>query len=91
MINDTVTYMGKTFTNPNPNGRRSTNHMAALLLQNKMSYPSYVFMNEKNQVLTVVNGYIEALKFDPIIHWFGERAYLSQSFQEYSAGYNKAE
>ena len=86
---DTVTYMGQVYTNPNPNGRRSTNHIAALLLQNKMSYPSYVFMNEENQVLTVVNGYIEATKFDPIIHWFGERAYLSQSFQKYSADYNK--
>jgi len=86
---DTVTYLGKTYTNPNPNGRRSTNHIAALLLQNKMSYPSYVFMNEKNQVLTVVNGYIEATKFDPIIHWFGEKVFLTQSFQEYSANYNK--
>jgi len=86
---DTITYMGKTFSNPNPNGRRSTNQIAALLLQNKMSYPSYVFMNEQNQVLTVVNGYIEAPKFDPIIHWFGERAYKSQSYQEYASGFKK--
>jgi len=86
---DTVTYMGRTFTNTNPNGRRSTNQIAAVLLQNKMSYPSYVFMNEKNQVLTVVKGYIEATKFDPIIHWFGEDAYKSQSYQEYASGFKK--
>jgi len=83
-----VDYMGNTYTNPNPGGKRSTHQIAAVLLQNKMSYPSYVFMNEENRVLTVVKGYMDAEKFDPIIHWFGERAYLKQQFQPYSESFN---
>jgi len=80
-----INYMGKEYTNPNPDGRRSTHQIAALLLQNKMSYPSYVFMNEQSKVLTVVKGFITDDKFDPIIHWFGERAFLTQKFPDYSA------
>ncbi|OYT15128.1 MAG: thioredoxin [Bacteroidetes bacterium 4572_77] len=82
-----VNYMGKTFTNPNPDGRRSTHQIAALLLQNKLSYPSYVFMNEQNKVLTVVKGFMDVAKFDPIIHWFGEKVYLTQTYQEYIKTY----
>jgi len=84
---DTVSFMGHQFYNNNPDGRRSTHQIAALLLQNKMSYPSYVFMNEESKVLTVVKGFLNTGKFDPIIHWFGERAYLKQNFKEYSESY----
>ena len=80
-----VVYKGAEYTNPDPDGKRRTHQIAALLLQNKMSYPSYVFMNEQSQVLTVVKGFIAADKFDPIIHWFGERAFLTQKFPDYSA------
>lgn len=80
---ESILFMGTEYINPNPDGRRSTHQLAAVLLQNKMSYPSYVFMNEENKVLTVVKGYMDVAKFDPIIHWFGERAYLTKSFDEY--------
>jgi len=85
---DSIAFMGRVFTNPNPDGRRSTHHLAAILLQNKMSYPSYVFMNEDNRILTVVKGFVGAQKFDPIIHWFGERAYLDKTFPVYSKEFN---
>ncbi len=88
---EAVTYYGKTYYNPNPDGRRSTHQIAALLLRNKMSYPSYVFLNEESKILTVVNGFITAEKFDPIIHWFGERVYLKQTYQEYIKTYSLKE
>ncbi len=84
---EAISFMGKEFVNPNPDGRRSTHQLAATLLNNKMSYPSYVFMNGENKVLTVVNGYMNTEKFNPIIHWFGEGAYLNQSYQDYSASF----
>ncbi len=86
-----VNYMGHTYTNPNPDGKRSTHQIAAVLLQNKMSYPSYVFLNEESRVLTVVKGYMDADKFDPIIHWFGERVYFNTTFQEYSKTFKASE
>lgn len=81
-------FMGQEFINPNPDGRKSTHQLAALLLNNKLSYPSYVFMNEDNKVLTVVKGYKDVNGFDPILHWFGEQVYLNTPFQEYIQVYN---
>jgi len=85
---ESIQFMGKEFVNPDPDGRKSTHQLAALLLNNKMSYPSYVFMNEENKVLTIVKGYKDVNGFDPIIHWFGEQVYLMTPYQEYIKTYN---
>lgn len=80
-----IEFMGHTFVNQNPNGaRKGTHQLAQVLLQGKMSYPSYVFMNEKNQILTIVPGYAEAKDFLPILKYFGSDAFLTTSWEEYS-------
>lgn len=79
----------KKYVNPNPNGRRSSHQLAVSLLDGKMSYPSYVFLNEKNEKLTVVKGYLKVPDFKPIISYFGSNAYLSSEWEEYKASYNK--
>lgn len=85
-----IEFMGHTFVNQNPNGpRKGTHQLAQALLQGKMSYPSYVFMNEKNQILTIVPGYAEAKDFLPILKYFGSDAFLTTSWEEYSN--NKAQ
>lgn len=86
-----IQFMGKEFVNPDPEGRRSTHQLAALLLNNKMSYPSYAFMNGENKMLTVVNGFMNSEKLNPIIHWFGEGAYLHLSYQDYLVTFNDSE
>ena len=84
-----IEFMGYTFINQNPNGpRKGTHQLAAALLQGKMSYPSYVFMNEKNQVLTIVPGYAEAKDFLPILEYFGSDAFMTTSWEEYSKNKN---
>jgi thioredoxin-related protein len=65
------------------NGRRGTHQLAAALLQGRISYPSYVFMNENNQLITVVPGYMEPKDFLPILKYFGSNAYLKKSFKDY--------
>ena len=75
-----ITFNGQEFVNNNPNGRRSSHELANTLLRGKMSYPSYVFLNEKNELITVVPGYLAAAKFEPILHYFGEDAYLSKEW-----------
>lgn len=80
-----IEFMGHKFVNTNPDGpRRGTHQLAQALLQGKMSYPSYVFMNELNQVLTVVPGYAEAKDFLPILKYFGTDAFKSTSWEEFS-------
>ena len=80
---DTVVIDGQTFVNPNPASKRSTHKLAVDLLGGKMSYPSYVFLNEKGQKLTVVAGYQQAKEFEGVINYFGTDAYLKSTFEEY--------
>lgn len=84
---DTVVLDGVTFVNPNPAGKRSTHQLANEMLRNQMSYPSYVFLNEKGQVLSVVPGYQQAKDFECILAYFGKDAYLKTQWEEFRAGF----
>jgi thioredoxin-related protein len=85
---DTVVLDGQIFVNPNPNGKRATHKLAVELLGGKMSYPSYVFLNEKGQKLTVVAGYQKAVDFEGVINYFGTDAYLTSTWEEYRGTFN---
>lgn len=83
-MNDTIVFGGYTYVNNGGiNGRRGTHQLAAALLQGNMSYPSYVFMNEKNQLITVAPGYMDASQFLPVLKYIGTDAYLKQNFKDY--------
>jgi len=84
---DTIIIDGVKFTNPNPTGRRSTHQLAIELLKGNMSYPSYVFLNEKSQWLTVITGYQVAKEFEPILHYFGEDAYQKTPWEDFRASF----
>ncbi len=63
---DTVIFQGHTFINEG-NGSRSVHQLAAALLNGKMSYPSIVFMDEKNQLITAIAGYQQPKQIEPIL------------------------
>jgi thioredoxin-related protein len=84
---DTVTFNGKMYTNPNPTGTRSSHMLAQELLSGRMSYPSFVFLDENMDKLTVVPGYQKAPQFEAILHFFGEDAYKTQKWEEFSPAF----
>ncbi|MEI7896087.1 MAG: DUF255 domain-containing protein [bacterium] len=84
---DTVVIDGKVFVNPNPAGNRSTHQLAIEMLKGQLSYPSYVFLNDKGQALTVVAGYQNAQNFEGILAFFGSDAYLKTTWEEFKPGF----
>ncbi|MCK9423147.1 MAG: DUF255 domain-containing protein [Bacteroidales bacterium] len=84
---DTVIIDSTTFVNPNPGSKRSTHQLAIELLRGKMSYPSYVFLNEKGQMINVIQGYRPPAEFEPMIHYFGEDAYQKMKWDEFKGGF----
>jgi len=88
---DTIVIDTVKFVNSNPRGRGGNNQLAVELLRGKMSYPSGVFINEENQVLTVLPGYLNAHDFAPVIHYFGENAYKNMKWEEYQESYKKSQ
>lgn len=84
---DTVTFNSKQYVNPNPSGTRSSHQLAQELLGGRMSYPSFVFLDENLKKITIVPGYQKAPQFETILHFFGENAYLNQGFEEFNASF----
>lgn len=73
---DTITFQGQQYVGyVRPDGRNGSHRLALSLLRGKMSYPSYVIMNEEMQTLQVIGGYHEPKAFEPMLHFFGEGAY----------------
>ena len=81
---DTLTFFGRQYVgNMRPDGRRGAHQLARALLRGKLSYPSYVIMNEEMRAIQVIGGYQEATQFEPMIHFFGDEAYKAMSGEEF--------
>lgn len=66
-------------------GRGGVHELAAALLNNKLSYPSTVFMDEKFEMIQPIAGYLEPRTFHQIITFFGSNTYRQQSFDQFKA------
>lgn len=86
---DTVTFNGKNYINTNPSGQKSSHQLAMELLGGRMSYPSFVFLDENLGKITIVPGYRKAPEFEAILHYIGENAYKNQSFEEFNATFQR--
>lgn len=84
---DTLEYMDRTFINKNPGKSRSSHELAQALLQGKMSYPSYVILDEKMRIISVVPGYFPAKDFEPVLHFFGQNAYQQSDWATFSKSF----
>jgi len=84
---DTVRYNGHTYVNPSPNVPRSTHQLALSLLQGQLSYPSYVMLNEKFELVNTQIGYKFPKELEAILHYVAEGAYGKISFEKYSQSF----
>lgn len=83
---DTIVFKDKEYVN-NQTGRRPPHELAIALLQGKMSYPSYAFLDENNDLITVVKGYIKAHEFEPMIHFLSKDAYKKGNFTDFKSSF----
>jgi len=72
-----VSFQGHNFENQN-RGSRSPHDLAIALTQGKLSYPTYVFMDEKQQIIHVQPGYIKPKQFEPMITYIERELYREQ-------------
>lgn len=86
-MKDTIDFNGHKFVNMNPTARRGTHSLAASLLDNKMSYPSFVFLNQQFQRLQIVPGYQRAEQFEKFMRYYNEAIPKGQSQEEYLSNF----
>ncbi|MDC7997268.1 thioredoxin family protein [Gilvibacter sediminis] len=79
---DTVNYRGYAFKYV-PRGRRGYNELAAAFMQNKLSYPTYIVLNEILTPLQSFKGYRTADEFLPIITFLGEGLYKNTKWEDF--------
>lgn len=83
-MKDTVFFNNYNFVNPSPETPRSTHQLASSLLNNKLSYPTVVFLDENFAMLTQVPGYQKPEQMEPILKYFGENAYPTIKWEDFT-------
>jgi thioredoxin-related protein len=81
-----VVFQGTTFKFV-PYGNKGTHQLAAALLNNQLSYPTVVFLDEDFRMIQPLAGYMDAQKFHPIIQYIGEGHYKRTKWEEWQALY----
>lgn len=94
--NENIEFLGTTYTNPSydpskGSGRNGTHEftMAIAPVNGRVAYPTIVYMNEEFKILSPVQGYLQPDQILPILHYFGDDAYIDQSWTDFSAAYSQ--
>lgn len=73
-----------------PQGRRGVHELAAALTNNKLSYPTTVFMDEELRVIQPIPGYMDAKALDPILKYIGGDKFKSEKWAEFQKNYQSS-
>lgn len=66
-----------------PSGRKGYHELAASLLDYKLSFPSFVALDEKVRRITIIPGYKKANDLSNILSYIAEGYYLKTTFKNY--------
>lgn len=67
---ETIEFNGKDYKYVK-SGKRGYHELAAWMTNGKLGYPTVVFINEDQEVIQPIPGYLPADKFEPIMTYFG--------------------
>ncbi|WP_266368917.1 thioredoxin family protein [Tellurirhabdus rosea] len=65
---------------------RGYHQLAASLMNNQLSYPTTVFLDEKMGMIQPVAGYLEPTAFHQIITFIGGNHHKAEPFEQFKAG-----
>lgn len=81
-----IQFQGNTFKFV-PYGNKGTHQLAMALLNNQMSYPTVVFLDEEFRMIQPLAGYQKAEEFHKIIQFIGEDHYKKMKWTDWQAVY----
>ncbi|MGB0918540.1 MAG: thioredoxin family protein [Flavobacteriales bacterium] len=77
-----ITLGGKTYEYVE-HGRRGYNQIAKELLQDKMSYPTVVFLDENMNMIQPLAGYRDAKEMQPILEYLATNGYKETPWEDW--------
>lgn len=81
-----IIFNGKTYKYVS-NGARGYHELANQLMQGRMSYPTSLYLDENLNLLSPVPGYQDVPTLEMILRFFGEKTYLTSTWEEYQKNY----
>jgi thioredoxin-related protein len=72
------------------NGTRGCHELAAFWLNNRLSFPTVVFLDENQQPIQSIPGYQDATKMEAIIHYFGSDSHKKTPWESYEKNFESA-
>lgn len=81
-----ITFSGHTFKFVS-NGRSGYHELAASLLNNKLSYPTVVFLTDDFKIIQPIPGYRKADEFHKIAQYIGEDHYINGTWEDFLKNY----
>ncbi|MDC0304214.1 thioredoxin, partial [Flavobacteriales bacterium] len=79
---ETITLGGKTYEYV-ANGKRGYNQIAKELLQDKMSYPTVVFLDENMNMIQPLAGFRDAKDMQPILEYLATNSYKKTPWENW--------
>lgn len=79
---ESVEFNGHTFKYVS-SGRRGVHELAASLTNNKLSYPTTVFMDEELRIIQPIAGYLKPEQMEPILLYIGGSHYTNTKWEEF--------
>ena len=79
---DDIVFNNKTY-HFRKNGARGYHELAAELLNNRLSFPTVVFLDETMNVIQPIPGYLEAAKLETILNYFGTDSHKTTPWETY--------
>ena len=84
-----INYKGKNYKFTKQQGGRGHHELAALWLNNRLSYPTSVVLNEDQDLIQPIPGFQDANKMDAILHYFGTDNHKKTPWEKYERNYSK--
>jgi thioredoxin-related protein len=87
-----ITFKGQQFVFV-PEGRNGYHQLAAEFMQGKMSYPTFMFLNPKFEVITPISGFVKPEDFEPIVNFLGQNKYLdpNNKWEDFQKNYQRGQ
>lgn len=70
-------------------GRRGAHELATALLDGRMSYPSFVYLDENRNRISISPGYKDAATMAIELQFIGQEHYKNQTYEQFKASQGK--
>jgi uncharacterized protein YyaL (SSP411 family) len=84
---ESINFLGQTFINDGKSG--NAHQLAVALLQGRLSYPTVVFLTQKNSEVAVspVPGFKVAKEMEVLLNFFADKTYESNNWEDFQKNF----